>query len=55
MTDAARAEEIRFRAWLRTLDAQPAEVDADPDWNHDAVASTWEYVTGPLLADEQGM
>lgn len=38
-------EEDRFREWLRSLDAQPLEVAGDDRWNHDAIVTTWEYVT----------
>jgi hypothetical protein len=47
-----RAEEVRFRDWLRTLDAQPAEVDGAGGWNHRVVAGAWNYVTDPLPAAE---
>lgn len=42
------AEEIRWRQWLRSLNAQPAEVNGDDQWNHDTIAATWDHVTGPL-------
>jgi hypothetical protein len=50
VSNDARAEEQRFRDWLRTLDRQPAEVaSADGDgWNTRVVAATWEYVSRPL-------
>ncbi|GAA0720678.1 hypothetical protein Drose_06945 [Dactylosporangium roseum] len=48
MTGTDREEEIRFRDWLRTLDAQPSEVNGDNRWNHNVIADTWDYVTDPI-------
>lgn len=55
MSTGGRAEEQRFRDWLRSLDRQPAEVSsADGDgWNTRVVARTWEYVIQPLQGVEE--
>lgn len=47
-----RRDEEDFRAWLRTLDRLPAEVNRDENWNSLVIMDAIDKLSQPLPSEK---